>query len=224
VAIFTSERIARLSPGSDPPIVSIVATTLELLAPRYGVHTHFRRAHFIAQVAHESGSFKQMVENLNYSDPERIARIFRRPFDLDRDGLLDPEEIEFAKKFTRKPEALANRAYANRIGNGDETSGDGWRYRGRGLIQLTGRDNYRLRGASLGVDLVGDPNKAADPAIATEIALDFWRSKKCNDAADLDDVEKVTRLINGGVNGLDDRKRLTERAKTIFPDQPQLIA
>ena len=209
-AIFSSERVFQLCPGANHDIAVIAAATIEQLAPRYGVHTPLRRAHFIAQVAHESAGFTRLKENLHYS-AKRIAAVWPK---------LAPraDALEF------RPEALANAAYAGRFGNGNEASGDGWKYRGRGLIMLTFLANYRERGASIGVDLVGNPDRAADPGLAAEIALDYWKSKKCNDAADHDDVEKVTRLINGGTHGLEDRRTLTAKAKGIFIAPDPLIA
>ncbi len=208
--IFSSGRIVQLCPSADRDIAAIAAATIEQLAPRYGVHTPLRRAHFIAQVAHESAGFTRLKESLNYS-ALRIAAVW-------------PKLASRAHALEHRPEALANAAYAGRFGNGDEASGDGWRFRGRGLIMLTFRANYRERGESIGVNLVGDPDKAADPGLAAEIALDYWKSKKCNDAADRDDVEKVTRLINGGTNGLEDRRTLTAKAKGIFVAPEPLIA
>jgi len=209
--IFTADRLAELwpQPVSDP--LRTIASALETHAPAYGVNRLLRRAHFIAQVAHESSGFGRLTENLNYR-AERIAAVF-------------PKLAGRAVELEHRPEALANAAYGStpdkpRLGNGDEASGDGWKYRGRGLIQLTGKANYRDRGASLGIDLVGSPRLAAEPETACLIALGYWRSRGCNEAADLDDVEKVTRLINGGVIGLTAREELTERAKLIFREQP----
>ncbi len=209
--IFSPERLKELCPEALPAIIVPIAPTLESQAPQYGVMSLLRRSHLIAQLAHESTGFTRMVENLNYS-AERIAVIF-------------PKLALRAQELAHRPEALANAAYANKIGNGDESSGDGWRYRGRGLIQLTGRANYRARGTSLGIDLSANPSQAADPDKAVLIALSYWKSRGCNEAADDDDVEKVTRLINGGVTGLIVRQKLTDRAKRIFTEpSEELIA
>lgn len=204
-AIFTSARLVELCPQENSPTLVRIALGIDAYAAEFGVDTILRRAHFIAQIAHESGGFKRMVENLNYS-AMRIGEVWPR---------LAPRAHELA----HRPEALANAAYANRLGNGDEASGDGWRYRGRGLVQLTGRENYRTMGMALGLELSANPNQAAEPEIAVRIALTFWRSRNCNDPADMDDVDAVTRLINGGTHGLAERRALTEKAKRIFVTQ-----
>jgi len=207
--IFTTARLRALCPQPENDVLPRIATALEAECPKFGVDTLLRRAHFVAQIAHESGGLKRMTENLNYS-AERIAEVWKSR----------PSIVSRCKELAHNPEKLGCAVYANRIGNGDEASGDGWRYRGRGLIQLTGRDNYRDAGVALGLEFVGDPGQAAQPEIAVRVALWFWRSRNCSESADLDDVEGVTRRINGGVNGLADRQRLTIAAKTIFLSQP----
>jgi len=128
-------------------------------------------------------------------------------------------DADEAASYARQPERIANRVYANRIGNGDEASGDGWRYRGRGFIQLTGRANYRSIGSRLGLNLEDDPDiVASDPVIALQVAANYWDSRGLNAVADQDDVYEVTRLINGGLNGIDDRKQLLGVAKSIWGD------
>jgi putative chitinase len=209
MAIFTAARLIDLCPQPMAGTLTVLASSLEEHAASVGVDTLLRRAHFIAQVAHESGGFRRFVENLNYS-AHRIEAVWPR---------LAPR----AQALANKPEALGNAAYADRMGNGTESSGDGWRYRGRGLIQLTGRDNYRAAGSALDIDLIVSPQRADEPADAVRIALWFWGSRKCNDAADLDDVAQVTRLINGGLTGLVDRQRLTTEAKRIFTDPAEAL-
>ena len=158
-----------------------------------------RRAAFLAHAVIESARFTAMEENMRYSDPERIARIFRTGFDLDGDRKVDPEDIEFAKAFVRNPQALANRAYANRNGNGDEASGDGWLFRGRGIFQLTGRANYLAasQGVNLGQVYVIRPELVAKPVDACATAAWFWRSKGCNELIDAGNFAGTTRAING---------------------------
>lgn len=211
--IFSADRILRLTPSADQKIVEPFAEALEEYAERYGLTTRLRRAHFIAQAAHESAGFTRMVENLNYS-AERIKEVWSHK----------PEIVARAHDLARNPPALANAVYANRFGNGDEASRDGWRYRGRGPFQLTFCDNYRDRGTSIGVDLVLQPDRAAEPALGAQIALDYWRSRACSAAAETDSVAAVTKLINGGSEGLAARQRLTDRAKTIFLDADPAIA
>jgi putative chitinase len=186
-----------------PDIVGPVADALEARAAEFGVETPWRIAHFIAQICHESAGFTKLVEDLNYS-ASRIAEVWPR---------LKARAAELA----HKPEALANAAYGNRMGNGPEESGDGHRYSGRGLIQITGRDNYRDRAVSLRMNLIGEPQLCAEPGTAALVALSFWRARGCNQAADTDSVEAVTRLINGpALQDIERRRELTQRAKVIF--------
>ncbi|OGT54666.1 MAG: hypothetical protein A3E01_09960 [Gammaproteobacteria bacterium RIFCSPHIGHO2_12_FULL_63_22] len=209
--MFEVERLARLCPREIPGIMEAAADALETEAAKFGVNTHLRRAHFLAQIAHESAGFTRLEENLNYS-AARIPAVW-------------PRLADRAKALEHKPEALANAAYANKLGNGDEGSGDGYRYRGRGLIQLTGKENYRRRGAALGIDLVAVPEQAVRVDVAVRIALSFWKAAGCNALADADDVEGVTRKVNGAaMHGLEERRALTARAKAIFTDGSDLIA
>lgn len=204
--MFSTQRISALAPLCKPEIAAAIASALEPLAPLYGVTTALRVSHLMAQLAHESQGFTRLEENLNYTSDTRIALVW-------------PRLASRAHELVRNPHALANAAYANRIGNGDEAAGDGWRFRGRGIIQLTGRDNYRKHGDEIGVDLIAEPQRAAEPAIAAQLALAFWRLRGCNACADNDDVEGVTRLINGpALRGLDRRRALTARAKEIFAE------
>lgn len=167
----------------------------------FGLDTPLRRAHFMAQLAHESGGFKRLVENLNYS-ADALLRTWPARF--------TPES---AKACARQPEKIANTVYAGRLGN--DQPGDGWRYRGRGYIQLTGKANYAEFSQRLFGDdrLVRDPHQAAEPATAIRIAGAFWVAKGLNSLADLDDLEAITRRINGGLHGLVDRKRWLDHFK-----------
>lgn len=204
---LTPDQILELFPRCAVPLAEALCEAM----PRARIETLARIAAFLAQVGHESGGLSRLVENLNYSDPRRIAQIFRYGFDLDRDGQVDPEEIEFAKAFVGQPEKLANRAYADRMGNGDPESGDGWRYRGRGLIQITGRHNYTLAAAQLGLPLLTQPELLEQPGPAAESAVWFWRSNGLNERADADLFMQITRKINGGTHGHTERVALRER-------------
>jgi putative chitinase len=170
-----------------------------------GLINDFRKACFVGQLAHESSEFTHLIENLNYSDPERIVRTFRGPFDSDHDKQVDPAEIEIARAYVHEPEKLANFVYANRMGNGDEASGDGYRFRGRGPIQITGRMNYTRCRMAIGVDILTNPDYLLTPAHGLASAYWFWRSNGCNELADLVDHTGITKKINGGTTGLDDR-------------------
>lgn len=165
-------------------------------ATRYRINSPLRLAHFLAQCAHESNGFRSATENLNYSG-ERLKQVFPKYFNQD-----------LITQYERKPEAIANRVYANRMGNGSELSGDGWRYRGRGYIQLTGKDNYGK------FDLIVPDNVVANPdMVATKYPLLsaawFWDSRKLNEIADKgsteNEVAAITKKVNGGMNGIADR-------------------
>ena len=208
--IFSAERLRELCPQELNGTLDAIAIVLNDRGPDFGLTRHLRRCHFIAQVAHESGGFRRFIENLNYS-AVRIGQVW-------------PRLAERAHELAHRPEALANAAYGGRMGNGDEASGDGWRYRGRGLLQITGKNNYRDMGKLLGRDLLANPGLAADADIGTMTALAFWKSRGCNEAADSDDCEAVTRLINGGTNGLADREALTHKAMQIFILTEDLVA
>ena len=162
------------------------------LFAKYEVNTTLRKAHFMAQIEHESG-LKPISENLNYSE-QGLLKTFKKYF--------TPEQ---AKEFARKPEKIANRVYANRMGNGDEYSGDGWKYRGAGFTQITGRNNYETLSKYTGTDYVTNPELLLNEADAMISALWFWKVNNINTLADKDDLIGVTKRINGGTNGLEDR-------------------
>ena len=167
----------------------------------HGIDTELRIAHFLAQVMHESGCLRLTEENLNYS-AEGLRRVFRKYYRSDAEAAAD----------ARQPERIANRVYANRMGNGQESSGDGWRYRGRGLIQITGRANYAASGAELGLDLIDKPEQLEQPYLAAMSAAEWWHRHGCNQLADTGDMAAVTRRVNGGLTGLDDRLKLYSAA------------
>jgi len=171
-----------------------------------GVDNDRRCAMLIGQCAHESAKFLARSENLNYS-ADALWRVFRKYF-------ASRAECD---AFARQPEKIANRVYASRMGNGNSASGDGWNYRGRGYLQLTGRSNYRIFGQALALDLEAQPEMASEPGISWLIAARYCASRKRGGKsllawADVPDVVMVTKGINGGTNGLDDRTTLTARA------------
>ena len=182
-----------------------VIDALDAAMRRFEIDTPSRMAAFTAQLAHESGQLQRWTENLNYRW-ERLRQVFPKYFTSDAQ----------ARAFDRKPELIANRVYAGRMGNGPEASGDGWRYRGRGPIQLTGRDNYRACGSAIGVDLVADPELLATPGPGCLAAAWFWTRNGLNALADAGDFVTITRRINGGLNGLAERRVFWEQAKTVF--------
>lgn len=176
------------------------------ILPEFEINTNLRLCHFLAQVLHESGHLKYKIENLNYS-ASALRSVFGKYFKTDAE----------ANAYARQPEKIANKVYANRMGNGDEASGDGWRYRGRGLLQLTGRCNYAEASTYLGLDLITCPDLITDdPVINLKVACWFWNKHKLNQYADCDDVLTITKKINGGTNGLDDRKKILSEAKKVL--------
>ena len=202
-SILTLEKLKQLVPGN--PYIEDWHEALDQLLDDYGINTPHRVAHFIAQCAHESGGFKFIKENLNYS-AAGLNNTFRKYFPT----------IESARPYERKPEMIANKVYANRMGNGDEASGDGWRYCGRGLIQLTGKDNYTFFAGSLGIPVEEAADYLATFEGAAQSACFFWEQNNLNRFADANDVKGLTRAINGGQIGLADRQKHTEHALHVL--------
>jgi putative chitinase len=199
--MITSERLCELAQSKETVLIASIAVPLDL---SLATESKLRVAHFIAQVCYESGNFTRLWENLHYTHVAAIAAAW-------------PRLAGRAQDLTSNPVALADAAYALELGNGDEASGDGFRFRGRGLIQLTGRANYEAAQRATGIPLLTDPDLAATSSNAVELARWFWQLRNCNVPADADDVRGVTELINGpALRGLDIRSELTQRAKTIF--------
>jgi putative chitinase len=171
----------------------------------FEINTPQRMAMFLAQTAHESGNFSTTHENLNYS-ADGLVGTFKKYF----------SSKEVAAPYARKPEKIANRVYGNRMGNGDEASGDGFEYCGRGLIQLTGKDNYTACGKALDMDLLTDPDIVEENPVAVLSAGWFWNTRRLNDWADKGDVKTVTKKINGGSIGLADRKKHYEHILEVL--------
>lgn len=193
--MLTESQLKQLIPGNK--YVSYWHNALEQLLPDYDINTPQRIASFIAQCAHESGNFVALKENLNYKW-ETLLRLFPKYFPTD----------EMAKDYASRPNkqaAIANRIYAGRMGNGDESSGDGFRYCGRGLIQLTGRSNYQAFADSLEMDINDVPEYLATFEGAAQSACWFWETNGLNKFADADDILNMTKRINGGTIGLQDR-------------------
>lgn len=179
---------------------------------RFGINTERQVAAWIAQCAHESAGFKLLVENLNYSAdtmaavwPGRFAVMGPDKKPVKVKGKNQPNK--FALALHRQPQAIANTVYANRMGNGNIESGDGFKFRGRGLKQLTGKDNHARASKGLGVDLVANPDLLLEPQWAALSAAWFWAENKCGPLADSGDFVALTKRINGGTIGLEDRQR-----------------
>jgi len=174
-----------------------VLNELPLVMEKFGISNSNRLAHFLSQVAHESGNFKLVNENLNYSSKGLMA-IFKKYF---------PTEA-LAAAFERKPEKIANKVYASRMGNGNEASGEGFKFRGRGYIQLTGKDNYKAFSDFIGEDCVANPDLVATKYPLTSAAFFFHKNKLwdiCDKGHSHDVVTAVTKRVNGGTIGLEDR-------------------
>lgn len=173
----------------------------------FDISTPEREAAFVAQCAHESALFTRLEESLFYRDAQRIMRIFPRSV----------TSLTQATTLVGNPKALANTVYAGKNGNGNYASGDGWRYRGRGLVQLTGRTNYTTAALELHEPFIDHPEYVADPADACLTAGWFWNRARCNGLADASDVDGITRAINGpAMVGAKERRELYARALRAF--------
>jgi len=170
----------------------------------YQITTRERIACFCAQLAHESGGLTTLQENLNYSE-QGLIKTWPNRFDSTN-----------ARIYAKNPQKIANKVYANRMGNGDESSGDGWKYRGRGCIQITGKDNYRMLSKDLGIDFIAEPDLLLLPVNAMLSAGWFWDKSKLNAIADRLDHVLLTKRINGGSHGLDQRIERTKNNLVVL--------
>lgn len=184
-----------------------LAYALETAMITGGIVSAQEKAHFAAQLAHETQGFTRFEENLNYS-AKRLREVFRKYFPTDT----------LANQYANHKVKIGNRVYANRMGNGNEASGDGYKYRGRTAIHLTGKENYsRASQAIFGDDrLVDDPDLALDPGISAKIAVWYWNWKECCGPSRNNDIATVTYRINGGYNGLNERKEWLKKAAKVF--------
>jgi putative chitinase len=200
---ITREQLAQIIPKNS--YIDQWCDALNKLLPDYGIDTPQRVAAFLAQCAHESGNFVFLKENLNYKWAS-LKKVFPKYFPTD----------ELAQAYEKQPERIANRIYGSRMGNGDEASGDGYRYCGRGLIQLTGRNNYEAFADSI----ESTPEEVSAYLETFEGAVQsacwFWETNNLNQFADTDDIKTMTRRINGGFIGLEDRIKHYEHARHVF--------
>jgi putative chitinase len=207
---ITEAQLRRIMP--DAANVAAWLPPLNEALKRFTITSPQRAAAFLAQVAHESGQLNRLVERLGYT-AKRLMEVWPNRFPT----------LEKAGIYAGNPEKLANYIYAKRLGNGDESTGDGWRYRGRGLIQLTGRGNYVTAGSAIGLALEKFPELLEQPMGAALSAAWFWSSRGLNELADdrnddddTEDFVKITVTINGGRAGLSERMRYWETAKTVL--------
>jgi putative chitinase len=203
---LTKDQLKQIIPKN--PYLDHWYQVLSKLLPDYEINTPARIAGFLAQCVHESNGFTSLKENLNYR-PESLTKIFRKYFPT----------IELANEYCAKPnkqEAIANKVYANRMGNGDEASGDGYKYCGRGAIQITGKENYTWFASSIEIT----PEEASEYMQTFEGALQsacwFWETNNLNAIADAGDIVKMTKVINGGDIGLADRTEKFNHIKQIL--------
>lgn len=198
-----SDQISKVM-GCSPSVAEKYCAPLNACFDKFGINTHLHIAAFLAQVGHESGRLSQVVENLNYS-ADALRRTWPSRFMPD-----------LAIQVARQPDRIANIVYGGRMGNVE--LGDGWKYRGRGLIQITGRDNYAACSKALFGDdrLLRNPELLEQPEWACMSAAWFWDSRGLNSLADKGDIVGVTKKINGGTNGLEDRKALYEKALKVL--------
>lgn len=200
---FTQNQLAQMIPGNQ--YVAEWYKALCDVLPKYKINTTQRVAAFVAQCAHESGNFRTLRENLNYR-AEGLMRIWPSRFPT----------LDIANQYAMQPEKIANRAYADRMGNGPESSGDGWKYSGKGLIQLTGKDNYSRFAQSIDMSIEQLPEYLVTFEGAVQSACWFWDTNHLNQFADSNDILTMTKRINGGTNGLEERQKNYEHNLQIL--------
>ena len=200
---FTREQLSSII-GNNPDLDGWYEALSSVL-PEYEIDSPQRVAAFIAQCTHESGGFKRLKENLNYK-AESLVRVFPKYF----------PSLDLAKQYAHDQQKIANRVYGGRMGNGDESSGDGFRYCGRGLIQLTGRNNYTKFSESIGTAVEEVPALLETFEGAVKSACWFWKTNNLNQYADAGDILTMTKRINGGTIGLEDRTKHYNHALEVF--------
>jgi len=206
----TASELREIYPRASEPNIEAFARQGDELLDRFGVsRTPNRLQFFLSQIGHESGGLTITEENLSYR-AERICVVWPSRF----------SGVASARPFERNPERLANSVYASRMGNGPPESGDGWRYRGRGYIQITGRDGYESVGDIAGLDLVGTPELASAAEHALLVSCAFWQWKALNELCDTGDFARVTRRINGGTTGLADRRAWLDKVRRVLETPP----
>lgn len=212
--MITADVVALIAPNCD---ALVWAPALAAAAAEFEINTSLRAAHWLAQVAHESAGLTRLAENLNYAPAGLIAT-----FGLKRISQADADRFGRTQAHTADQMGIANTVYGGawglkNLGN-DPERGDGYAYRGRGPLQTTGRANYRKTGARLGIDLEASPGRLVEPAIGARAAGAFWLDHGLNALADTDDLEAITRKINGGLLGLDRRRYLLGIARAALAE------
>lgn len=201
--VLNEQQLLQILPNARQA-AGFFVPALNAAMAKYQIATPARAAAFIAQVGHESAQLTAVVENLNYS-AAALMKTWPSRF-----------SAELAAACARQPEKIANIAYASRMGNGAPGSGDGWKYRGRGLIQVTGKTNYQKCGDALGLDLITNPELLEQPVNAAMSAGWFWSVNGLNALADSGSFTQITQKVNGGQNGADDRLAIYQRALKVL--------
>ncbi|HFH3264319.1 glycoside hydrolase family 19 protein [Pseudomonas aeruginosa] len=207
--LITEQQLLQILPNAGHR-AGFFVPALNVAMERFGITSPIRVAALLAQVGHESAHLTRLVENLNYS-AQGLAATWPSRY-----RGADGKPNALALNLARHPQAIANNTYASRNGNGDEASGDGWRYRGRGLLQITGRANYRTAGAGLGLPLEAEPELLEQPEHAARSSAWWWSTHGLNELADRGEFAAITRRINGGLIGQAERLELWERAKRVL--------
>ena len=206
-AMIGGYQIRSLAPYLDGALAAQYAEALEAAREVGDLSSNKRIAMFMAEVAEETNGFRRLEESLSYSDPQHLLAVFPKEVG----NILEAEAL-----VERGAEAIGNRVYANRYGNGDEASGDGYRYRGRGFLQLTFKDNYKVVGDAVKVAILTHPDLLSQPGPAAQVAASFWKSRGCNIYADQNDFIGVTKLINPSLQGIKDRQLWLNKTSRIW--------
>jgi putative chitinase len=205
--LIVGAQIHILAPYLDASTCAVYAAAMEQARVDGELNDNLRIRHFLAQCATETGGFRALEENLFYHDPAHLRAVF--PHEI--------STVEDAAELIRSGRAaIANRVYGGRLGNGPEASGDGWKYRGRGFIQLTGRANYHSVGEDIGMDIESSPDLLDEPVVAAEAAAKYWVWRGCNIYADKDDVTGVRKLINPALEGLAEARTWLVKCEQIW--------
>jgi len=199
---------AMIQSNKADSLAALWCDSLSSAMEEYEINTVRRMSIFLSQAGHECRWFSKLEEDLHYK-PKTAFRVFRRHF---------TNYADCVSICSKGPQALANRVYANRMGNGDESSGDGWKFRGEGIFQITGENNFLEIQEKLGIDLISNPSVAKQPEIGSRMAAYFFSSRGCKELSDVWDVDSVSRKVNGGDNGLIERRHLADMVAVILDE------
>ena len=210
--VITLEALQELAPNAKPSILKALVADCPRVFSQYGIDAHVKIWHFFGQIMRETAGLKRLDENLFYTSADRLRTIWKKFRDMPEDEL---------QTYCKNPQRLANFVYAGRNGNGDEASGDGWAYRGSGLIQLTGRGNFKRVGDQIGYPIVDDPELVRDEGTCVEIAVAYWKCCAMNDVA-IEDTQAAVDLVTARVNPGEDASGKAER-RAYFEQAQQIL-